>query len=141
MEVLEYLRERLRAANTKGPLRATELLAPSGIHASAITRLSNHIQKEVLNDKSMRNLSCLEPPKGDREFGLLTSAMPPGLLKYFLNALYVRQVDVLPLHAQLGLEMCYCKVCAPMAMAMPMGPAAGLCSPVYNCTSAWERLF
>ena len=99
--VLEYLRERLRAANTKEPLRATKLMAPSGIHASAITRLSNRIHKEVLNDKS--HVACLEYLKD--EFGLLTSATTlPGLLKCFLKALYyVRQVDVLPM--QLGLEM------------------------------------
>ena len=38
------------------------------------------------------------------EFGLLTSATTaPGLLKCFLNALYVRKVDVIPV--QLGLAM------------------------------------
>ena len=43
--VPEYVRVRLRAANTKGPLQATKLTAPSGTHASAITRLANRVHK------------------------------------------------------------------------------------------------
>ena len=82
--VLEYLRKRLQEANAKGALHATKLLAPSGAHASAITRLSNRAHK-VLYDESL--VACLESLKG--EFGLLTSATTaPGLLKCFLNALY-----------------------------------------------------
>ena len=58
------------------------------------------IYKEALNDKS--HVARLESLKG--EFGLLTSTTTaPGQLKCFLNALYVRQVGVLPL--QLGLKM------------------------------------
>ena len=98
--VLEYLRGRLREANTKEALRATKLQAPSGAHASAITKLSNRVHKEVLYDES--HVACLESLKD--EFGLLTSATTaPGLLKCFLNALYVRKVDVIPV--QLGLAM------------------------------------
>ena len=69
--VLGYLRERLRAANTKGPLQATKLTAPSGYHALAITRLSTRVHEEVLNPES--HLVCLESLKG--ELGLLTSAV------------------------------------------------------------------
>ena len=48
------------------------------------------------------HVACLESLKD--EFGLLTSATTaPELLKCFLNALYVREVVVLPLN--LGLEM------------------------------------
>ena len=98
--VLGYLRERLRAANTKEPIRATKLTAPSGTHASAITMLPNHVHKEVLYDET--HVACLGSLKA--EFGLLTSATTaPGLLKCFLNALYVQEVDVPPL--ELGLEM------------------------------------
>ena len=68
--VLDCLRGRLRDANTKEALRATKLVAPSGAHASAITRLSNCVRKEVLYDES--HVACLESLKG--EFGLLTSA-------------------------------------------------------------------
>ena len=76
--VLEYLRGRLREANTKEALRATKLQAPSGAHASAITKLSNRVHKEVPYDES--HVACLESLKG--EFGLLTSATTaPGLLK------------------------------------------------------------
>ena len=60
--------------------------------------------REVLNDESYDNVivACLESLKD--EFGLLTSATTaPGLLKCFLNALYVRKVDVIPM--QLGLAM------------------------------------
>ena len=60
--VLDYLRGRLRDANTKEPLRATKLSAPSGVHASAITKLSNRVHKEVLNDES--HVACLEIPQG-----------------------------------------------------------------------------
>ena len=81
--VLEYLRGRLRDADSKEALHATKLLAPSGTHASAITRLSNRVHKEVLYDES--HVACLESLKD--EFGLLTSATTaPGLLKCFLNA-------------------------------------------------------
>ena len=98
--VLEYLRGRLREANTKEALRATKLQAPPGAHASAITKLSNRVHKEVLYDES--HVACLESLKD--EFGLLTSATTaPGLLKCFLNAMYVRKVDVIPV--QLGLAM------------------------------------
>ena len=84
--VLEYLRGRPRDDNTKEALRATKLCAPSGAHASAITKLSNRAHKEVLDDES--HVACLESLKD--EFGLLTSATTaPGLLKFFLNALYI----------------------------------------------------
>ena len=46
--VLEYFRKGLQDANAKGALHATKLLAPSGAHASAITRLSNRVHKEFL---------------------------------------------------------------------------------------------
>lgn len=103
LAVLEYLRGRLREANTKEALRATKLQAQSGAHASAITRLSNRVHKEVLYDES--HVACLDRPESLKdEFGLLTSATTaPGLLKCFLNALYVRKVDVIPV--QLGLAM------------------------------------
>ena len=100
--VLEYLRGGLRDANTKAALRATKLQAPSGAHASAITnsKLSDRVHKEVLYDESY--VACLESLKD--EFDLLTSATTaPGLLQCFLNALYVRKVDVIPMH--LGLAM------------------------------------
>ena len=90
--VLDYLRGRIRDANTKEALRATKLWAPSGVHASAnasaTTKLSNRIHSEVLKDES--HVACLESLKD--KFGLLTSAITtPGLLKCFLNALYVRK--------------------------------------------------
>ena len=98
--VFEHLRVRPKAANAKEPQRATKLTAPSGAHASGITRLSNCVHQEVLYDET--HVACLESLKD--EFGLLTSATTaPGLIKCFLNALYVREVDVIPL--QLGLEM------------------------------------
>ena len=50
--VLEYLHGRLRDANMTKALRATKLSAPSGVHASAITKLSNGTHREVLNDES-----------------------------------------------------------------------------------------
>ena len=77
--VLDYLRGRLRDANTKEPLRVTKLSAPSGADALAITKLSNRVHKEVLNDES--HVACLESLKD--EFGLLvlTSATTaPGQL-------------------------------------------------------------
>ena len=55
--VLEYLRGRLRDANTKEALRATKLLARSSAHASAITRLFNRVHKEVLYNES--HVACL----------------------------------------------------------------------------------
>ena len=67
--VLEYLRGRLREANSKEARHATKLLAPSGAHASAITRLSNRAHKEVLYDES--HVACMESLKD--EFGLLAS--------------------------------------------------------------------
>ena len=111
--VLEYLRGRLRDANTKEPLRATKLCAPSGAHASASTKLSNRVHKEVLNDES--HVACLESLKD--ELDLLPSATTaPGLLKCFLNALYVRKVDGIPL--QLGLAMLRCTICNVCALTM-----------------------
>ena len=83
--VLEYLRERLRAANTKELLRATELSAPSGSNASGITRLSKRAHKEVLNDESHVTLQHL-------------GYSSVSLMHYN----YVKQVDVLPL--LLGLD-------------------------------------
>ena len=48
------------------------------------------INDEVLNNET--HVACLESVKD--ESGLLTSATTaPGLLKCFLNALYVREVD------------------------------------------------
>ena len=90
--VLEYHRGRLRDANTKGLLRATKLSAPPGIHASAITKLSNRVHRKVLNAES--HVACVESLTG--AFGILASATTaPGLWKCFLNALYVRKVDVI----------------------------------------------
>ena len=61
LAVMDYLRGRLRDTNTKEPLRATKLSAASGAHASAITKLSNHVHREVLNDES--HVACLESLK------------------------------------------------------------------------------
>ena len=83
--VMDYLRGRLRDANTKEALRATKLSAASGAHASAIKKLSSRAHRGVLNDEG--HVDCLESLKG--ECGLLTSATTtPGLLKCFLTALY-----------------------------------------------------
>ena len=68
----------------KEPLQATKLTAPPGAHASAITRISDRVYKEVLCDKA--RVACFESLKA--EFGLLTSATnASGLIKCFLNAL------------------------------------------------------
>ena len=83
---------------------ATKLAALPGPHASAITKLSNRAQKVVLNNKG--HVACLEALKGefgDRLMASASATTTPRLLKAFLNALYVREVDVLP--PKLGLEM------------------------------------
>ena len=65
--VFEYLRERLKAANAKEPLRATKLTAPSGAHASAITRPPNRAHKEAIYNEA--HVACLESLKD--QFGHL----------------------------------------------------------------------
>ena len=90
---LKHPREfpRAFATNTKEPLRATELTAPSGSGAPAITRLSNRAHKEAPCDEAYA--ACFESPKG--AFGFLASATTaPGLLKCPLNAPYAREADV-----------------------------------------------
>ena len=97
---LWYLRERPTAANSKEVLHGTRLNAPMGPIASGITKLSNLVYKQVLSDE--RHVANLESLKG--EFGIgTTAATTPGLLKAFMNVLYVREVDVIP--QQLGIVL------------------------------------
>ena len=93
LKALEYLRERLTTANSKETLHGTRLNAPMGPIASGITKLANLIHRQVLSDE--RHVANLESLKD--EFGIgTTAATTPGLLKAFLNVLYVRAVDVVP---------------------------------------------
>ena len=93
LKALEYLRERLTTANSKETLHGTRLNAPMGPIASGITKLANLIHRQVLSEE--RHVASLESLKD--EFGIgTTAATTPGLLKAFLNVLYVRTVDVLP---------------------------------------------
>ena len=68
--------------------------------ASGITKLANLVHRQVLRDE--RHVVNLESLKD--EFGIgTTAATTPGLLKAFLNVLYVRAVDVVP--QQLGVVL------------------------------------
>ena len=61
--------------------------------AAGITKLANLVHRQVLSDE--RHVANLESLKD--EFGIgTTAATTPGLLKAFLNVLYVRAVDVVP---------------------------------------------
>ena len=61
--------------------------------ASRITKLANLVHRQVLSDE--RHVANLESLKD--EFGIgTTAATTPGLLKAFLNVLYVREVVVIP---------------------------------------------
>ena len=89
---LEYLRERLMTANSKEVLHGTRLNAHMGPIASGITKLANLVHRQVLSDD--RHVANLESLKD--EFGISMTAATtctPGLLKAFLNVLYVRAVD------------------------------------------------
>ena len=90
---LEYLRERLTTANSKGVLHGTKVSAPMGPIASGITKLVNLVHRQVLSDgRHVENLESLKD-----EFGIGTAAATtPGLLYAFLNVLYVRAVVVIP---------------------------------------------
>ena len=58
-----------------------------------ITKLANLVHKQVLSDE--RHVANLESLKD--EFGIgTTAATTPGLLKAFMNVLYVREVAVIP---------------------------------------------
>ena len=93
LKALEYLRERLTTANSKEILHGTRLNALMGPNASGITKLANLVHRQVLSDE--RHVANLESLKD--EFGIgTTAATTPGLLKAFLNVLYVRAVDVVP---------------------------------------------
>ena len=129
--VLEYLRGRLRDANTKEALRATKLPAPSGAHASAITKLSNRVHTEVLYDEI--HVACLESLKD--EFDLLTSATTaPGLLKCFLNALLLCPKGECDSYATRPGN----STITSFAMCVPSRWAC--VTPVNYCISARERL-
>ena len=90
---LQYLRKRLTTANSKEVLHGTRLNASMGPIASGITKLANLVHKQVLCDE--RHVANLESLKD--EFGIgTTAATSPGLLKAFMNVLYVREVAVIP---------------------------------------------
>ena len=68
--------------------------------ASGIAKLANLVHRQMPSDK--RHVANLESLKD--EFGIGTTAdTTPGLLKAFLNVLYVRAVDVVP--EQLGVML------------------------------------
>ena len=95
LKPLEYLRARLTTANSKGVLHGTRLNAPMGPIASGILcmKLANLVHRQVLSDE--RHAANPESLKG--EFGIGTAASTTlGLLKAFINVLYVRAVDVVP---------------------------------------------
>ena len=104
MKALECLqadmRERLTTANNKEVLHGTRLNAPMGPIASGITNLTDLVFRQVLSDE--RHVANLESLQDDFGIGT-TAATTPGLLKAFLNVLYVQAVDVVP--DQLGVVM------------------------------------
>ena len=93
LTTLEYLREQLAAANNKEFIFGTKLNVRNGPISSGITKLSNLIHKQILNDEI--HVSNVESLKDEFGFGT-PAATTPGLLKVILNCLYVREVDVTP---------------------------------------------
>ena len=70
MTTLQYLREQLTAANNKEPICDTKPNAPNGPISSGISKLSNSIHKQILNDEMhVSNLKSLKD-----EFGFSTTA-------------------------------------------------------------------
>ena len=102
--VLQYLRDRLTAANNKEAIHGTRLGAPNRQIASGITKLSNLIHKQYCTTSEM--WPTWSPwPEGRvwhrcNSYCCYYAATTPGLLKAILNCLYVREIDVVPL--QLG---------------------------------------
>ena len=60
--------------------------------ASGITKLANLVHRQVLSDE--QHVANLESLKDEVGIGT-TAATTPGLLKAFVNVLYVREVDVI----------------------------------------------
>ena len=81
-------------------MHGTRLDVRMGLIASGIEKLANLVHRQVLGDE--RHVANLESLKD--EFGIgTTAATTPELLKAFLNAWYVRTVDVVP--EQLGVVL------------------------------------